>query len=643
MSRSKIEERKARKAKKKAQKEQTVVKKPVWLALALILTLLTYSGIYDNQYVNYDDDVYVTENPLLRNVEVGTLFSDTYLNQYSPVAMVIMGLEYKMSDANPKFIRFMSVLFHLLCVLLVFGVFRIVMKDDFMAGMIALLFGLHPMQVESVAWLAASMKIGTYSFFFLLSIWCYLRYRLTEKKGFLIGTFIAFLASCFCKEQAVILPFVLILVDYLRGQEILKLKVWIEKIPFFIVSVIFGMITLSASKGDELVQKVYEFDLGERLLFAMHSAGMYVIKALAPFELSFFYTYPVKGEIPGYYYVVPLIAIGLIYLLIRAFKRDQRWLAFGIGFFLVNIFLTTLTSVMAVRDVLMADRYIYIPIIGLFFVLIHFVDSKKDSWSPNLKYVFIILGFIYAGISYARVEVFKDSVALFTDVIEKGTIKGKVNPYLALAYNNRGIALKRSGQIDRAQADYASAIESNPSYTNAYLNRGNIYFDAGEDDLAFADYNVVLDATENAKAYSARGAIFAKRGQYDAALADMSRAIELDGFFVDAYSNRALTFLEMGRFDEAIADCSTILKMTPERAEMYELRAYVKSRKGDHQDALVDYDRSIQLDGTKPAFYFNRGLSHRALGNRSAALKDIQKASSLGYPVPPDIMESVKN
>lgn len=643
MSRTKTEERKARKTKKKGLKEQQFNKKPIWLLLALVLTLVSYSGIYDNQYVNYDDDVYVTENPPLRNLEIGTLFSEIYLNQYAPLAMTIAGLEFKASDANLGFIRFMSVFFHLLCVLLVFGIFRIIMRDDFMAAMLALLFGLHPMQVESVAWLAASMKIGTYSFFFLLATWTYLRYRITEKKSFLVWTFLAFLASCFCKEQAVVLPLVLVLIDYLRGKDIFKMKVWVEKIPFFVVSVIFGLVTLKASQGSELVQKVYDFGFGERLLFAMYSAGMYVVRTIAPLDLSFFYTYPVKGEIPAQYYIVPLLVLGLIYLMIRAFKKDQRWLAFGIAFFLVNIFLTTLTAVMAVRDVLMADRYVYIPIIGLFFILVQVVHTRKEGSSSSLKYIFLVLGIVYAGLTFSRVEVFKDSVSLFSDVIEKGTSPGEINPYLALAYNNRGIALKRSGQIDKAQADYAMAIKSNPGYTNAFLNRGNIFFDAGNDDLALADYNVVLDATENAKAYSARGAIFAKRKQYDSAIEDMNKAVKLDGYFTDAYSNRALTYLEMGRFDEAIADCSSILKMTPNRADMYELRAYIKARKGDHQAAIIDFDRSIQLDGGRAAFYFNRGLSYRALENKTLALKDFQRASSMGYTVPADILNTVQN
>jgi tetratricopeptide (TPR) repeat protein len=499
------------------------------------------------------------------------------------------------------------------------------------------------MQVESVAWLAASMKIGTYALFFLLSIWFYLRYKEKGKVKFMIAAFLSFLASCFCKEQAVVLPLVLVAVDYLQGRSLFEKKVWLNKIPFLLTSLIFGIVTLNASGGEEIAQKVYDFQISERLIFATYSVGVYLFKLFIPTDLSFFYTYPIKGDIPAYFYLFPLLLIGLLYIIFKAYKKDLRWLVFGILFFLLNVALTSLTAVMSVRDVIMADRYVYMASLGVFFILISLLNSKKEKWSPMLRSIPLVMGVVFMIISMQRVKVFKNSVTLFTEVIEKGQYKDRHNPYLALPYNNRGIAYKRDKKLELAIKDYEVAIGSNPSYPNGYLNRGNIHFDSGEDDLAVLNYNKVLGLKpRNEKALSARGAIYAKRKQYDDALADLTLAIEIDPYFLDAYSNRALTYLDMGNLDEAIEDVSTYLRYSPAKDDMYEFRGYLYIQKKDYKKALSEFNQAIALNSNRAGYYFNRASAHRGLGNKSAALQDANKAKIKGYQVPQEFFDSLR-
>jgi len=167
-----------KKLKKQSKKKQVQKKQSIqwaFLLVALVAGAIVFSSIFDNAYLNYDDDVYVHENPLIRNLEVGTLFGGSYLSQYSPMAMTLMGVQYKISDSI-GFIRFGSLLTHLLSVLFVFLIFRKLTKEDWMAGVIAVLWAAHPMQVESVAWLSAAMKVGSYTLFYFMSIWMYLKY-----------------------------------------------------------------------------------------------------------------------------------------------------------------------------------------------------------------------------------------------------------------------------------------------------------------------------------------------------------------------------------------------------------------------------------------------------------------------------------
>jgi tetratricopeptide (TPR) repeat protein len=655
MSREKIEARKAKKAKQKQITKEDRIFRPIWLILALVLSLVSYTNIYDNDYLNYDDDIYVTENPPLRNLDFGALYGETYQNQYSPLAMTIVGMEFKANDSL-GFIRFMSVLFHLACVAMVFFTFRLLFTDDIQAGLLALLFGVHPLQVESVAWLAASFKIGSFAFFFLLAMWAYLRYKQTNKQSFQVLTFVSFLASCMCKEQAVVFPMVLIALDYFKGENILKLKTWLSKAPYFALSIIFGIITLRSTQGDEVLQKVYEFGIGERFMFACYGVGMYVIKSIVPYSLSMFYTYPVKEHIPGYFYLFPILVLGIVGLAVWAYKRDQRWLFFGIAFFLINVVLAALTAVMSVRDVIMADRYVYLPLLGVFFIVIHLVWKLKERGQSYAPYTLVVLALIYAGMSFSRVDVFQNTITLFSDVIEKESFEDRLNPYLALPFNNRGIVYKRTGQLDLAMADYESAIAADEGYASGYLNRGNVRFDAAMRtqqqegkaaeakklmDLAKADYDKTLTLEKNPRAYSARGAIFASRKQYAEAIADLSSAIEGDKYFVDAYSNRALTYLEMGEFDKAIADCDHIVSVSPNRAPMYELRGHIKNQNKDFAGAVLDFNTAISLDANQAGYYFNRAFAKSRMQDFAGAKIDAQKAKSMGYPVETAFMNSL--
>ena len=215
----KIKKSSKQKVKKQKQSTDKSSPLPLWLLLALGLTLVAYFSLVNNQYINYDDDLYVTENPLIQNLEVKELFQAKggwFYSQYSPVAMTIMALEFKVFNGNQKMIRATSMGIHLINALLVFFLFRRLMGNEMAAGLIALLFGVHPMQVESVSWLAASFKIGTYAMFFLLACLQYVKYLDNDKKGNLIFAFVFFVLSCMCKEQAVALPVLLLAIDYFK-------------------------------------------------------------------------------------------------------------------------------------------------------------------------------------------------------------------------------------------------------------------------------------------------------------------------------------------------------------------------------------------------------------------------------------------
>ena len=631
MAKTKDKKKLKKQSKKKLVQNKQQGVKWVFLLIAIVAGAIVFSTIFENAYLNYDDDIYVHENPLIRNLEIGKLFSESYASQYSPMAMTIMGIQYKISDSI-AFIRFGSLLIHLLSVFFVFLIFRKLTKEDWMAGLIATLWAVHPMQVESVAWLSAAMKVGSYTLFYFISIWMYLKYLDdTKDKKWWIFSVLVMAISAMCKEQAVALPVMLLAIDYFYRRDVFSAKVLIEKAPYIVLSIIFGVVTLRATAGaldgELIADGGNQFNMIERFFLALHTIVAYVQRTIAPVNLSFFYTYPLKGSIPATVYLNAVLALGLIGAFVLAVLKDKRWLAFGLLVFFINVFFPTLTSLMSVRDVLMADRYMYVPILGLFFMFVYGLNLMKDKLPFSPMYLGFVLALFFAVLGFMRVGIFRDSGTLFSDVIKKESYsKPPLNPHLALAFNNRGIFRKRNGDTKGALADYEMAIRSNKAYPNAYLGRGNIYFNAGQDDKALLDYNKVAELDpKNGYNFSARGSVYGKRGEYEKALTDLNRAIEFEPYLVDAYSNRALIYLSLNKPAEAISDVDNYLRLRPNVADMIELKGVCYMRLGKFNEAVKEISRAIRIS-PRPSFYGNRAKAYEQLGMTAEAQADRAKA-----------------
>ena len=648
------------KTKRKSTKKKTIKKQHTAKALlskknALIilgviffLTFLAFSPLINSTFLNYDDDIYITENIFIRDFSISNLpllFSGFLANQYSPVAMTIMGLEVAMLGMNASNLKIISILFHLLNAFLVFRFISLLFKRTDLALIVAAIFCVHPMQLESVAWLAASMKIEAFACFFLLSLICYTQYLNKKMSSFYYGAaLIFFLLSCFSKEQAVSLAVTLFAIDYLRGRSLLNSRVWLEKIPFLAIAVIFGWMTLSASSGIERNATAALFGVPERLLFVSFTSVAYLVKIAIPFNLSFLYFFPLKASIPITYYLSPLLFIPLVYLLYYSIRKDYKVMAFGMLFFGINIGLAIFSQAFAVRDVIMADRYVYLPVIGtsilLSFGLLEWVKKKPGLKTP----IFMGLGIyvlVLLFLSFQRTTVWKNSITVFSDAIEKAA--SKELPILSLAYGNLGLAKKNNGDIDGAMAAFNQAITLNKADYKSFLNRGNIYFNNGQWDLAIADYNKSEAASQSdPKIYSSRGAAYGSKGIYDLAIKDLTKALELDPSFTDASKNRSVIYFSTRQFEVALQDCNHYLSYVPNDARMVHHRGLVYGELGRLGEAEADVNRAIQLDPNKGEFYLTRSRLSLNKGNKTGALSDAQKALNLGAKVSEEYLNSLR-
>src|SRR5687767_14123482 len=297
-------------------------KNTMQLVVVLVILLITYicfsPALTDKkEFTNWDDPGYVVEQPLAKSLSkenINTLFkpSTQVMLNYHPLTMITLAMNYSSSELNAKPYAITNVIIHILNTFLVFYFLYLMSRKKFWVGALgALWFGIHPMHVESVAWIAERKDV-LYCFFFLLSCITYIRYLETRKIALLFAVFVFFVLSCLSKAMAVPLPLVLLLIDFYFQRKI-NLKVIAEKIPFLAVAVWIGW-NATQIQADQAIADYGTFTTLQRLMFASYGFMMYWAKLILPLKLSAFYPYPALGEdggIPLIYNVAPLIALAI--------------------------------------------------------------------------------------------------------------------------------------------------------------------------------------------------------------------------------------------------------------------------------------------------------------------------------------------
>jgi tetratricopeptide (TPR) repeat protein len=633
--------------KKQTQDKGLLHNRNLLLSLVLIITFIVFLPTLSADFIEtWDDGVYVTDNTTIIDLKWQNLkafFTEPQNGTYVPLPMLSFALEYKVFGLNPLPFHLNNLLLHLLCTAFAFYILRLLRLPVRYAALGALLFGIHPMRVETVAWVTERKDL-LFSVFYLGAIITYIKFILSEKGKlrYFTMTLVLFVFSLFSKIQAVSLPLALLLLDYYLDRP-LKMKLIWEKIPFFALSLGFGILGYFILQQAGSLEINEKFSLFERILFGLFSLSAYLLKLFAPLNLSAFYPYPIKpGEsMPFLYYLAPLFLLLLAALVYLSAKKTKA-VVFGSLFFLVNIMF--LLQILGAGQGYQADRFTYIPYLGLFFLAAwaaqHYTERSKAA-QPLL--IVLVVGFsvFFAAATYARSGVWKNSLSLWTDVIEK--YPGKI----ATAYSNRASSYRKAKQPDLALADYNVAISLDRRDGTSRMNRGNIHFDAGRDSLAFQDYRAALllkmnknkEQTEIHKLYGNLGAIYGRRGVYDSAFYYLDLSLATDSTFAAAWMNRGLTNEVMGRWENAIADFSRYLRYNPDDEKVHSDIGVCYQNLGKFRESLYHFDRCVALKPATGFYYLNRSYSYNALKETDKARQDALKARELGHQVPPAYLQ----
>lgn len=658
---------------------------PVLICLALvILAVIAFSPIKDAGFINFDDNIYVYENAFIKSGLNGDSIQQAFSfemakksGHWHPVTWLSWLIDHSLFGLNPWGYHLINLLLHILNTVLLFLILRRMTKAIWPCAFVAALFAIHPLHVESVAWVTERKDVLS-TFFWMLTIGAYSYY--VEQREFKRYVFVLlfFVLGLMSKSMLVTLPFVLLLLDYWplnRFSEIMperkiqpeglkpvisdkqrkksrkkavekdfvkgtpevekpaafepKFK-WsliypllLEKIPLFLLSILSSIASYIAAESVGTVAFIEMLPLDVRIGNAFVSYVAYVGKMILPINLAIFYPHPER--------VILWQVLGAVSLLI-AITMAVFWM-FKRGPYLITGWLWYLGTLVPVIGIVqagvqaMADRYTYIPLIGLFIILAWSVPELLKKWEYRKEILWGLSGLCILCLSvvtWMQVGYWSDSVALFSHTL-------KITDNNWLIYNSRGNAYYDLGNYRLAVDDFDKAIEFKPDYATAYSNRGAVYNHLGNYKKAIEDFDRAIKIKPiYAEAYNNRGSAHKGLGNYKQAIEDFRKAIEIEPDIAEFYKNRGVVYIHLGYYQQAIEDCNRALEMQPAYAEAHFNRGNAYFTLGNYRQAIEDYNRTTEIRPDFADAYNNRGLAYAGLGDQKQAVNDLKAAARLG-------------
>jgi protein O-mannosyl-transferase len=589
------------------------------VAIILVITFLAYIPALKAGFVNWDDTDYANELYLKGAFSnLGTLLTGSVQGNYHPLTMISLALNYSISGMDAWSYHLVNLLLHMTSCILVFRFIMLLTdRNVIIAFITSLLFGVHPMHVESVAWVSERKDV-LYGVFFIAALIAYTKYiDARDRKQYWTSVMFLILALL-SKPAAVIFPLVLFCIDFFRRRE-LNSRLLIEKIPFFVLAFVMGLITFLAQKEKGAIDTEV-LTMSTRFFMGFYGIMMYIIKMILPVGLSPLYPFPpLNKSLPVEYYLAPAFAIVLVGVVVYSLRKT-RVVAFGVLFYITNLLLVL--QFLPVGSAVIADRYSYLPYVGLFFIIGWLISRYSKDNLKRSYYVSLPLGILLLVLTSRQATVWTSGASLWDHAIE-------INPN-SKAYDLRARLYTEEKNYDMALSYYNEALKLNAIDHEAFVDRGNVYFNTNKLDLAYQDYKKALSIKQNyPPALDNLGALFAMGGRYDSALACFNKALVIQPDYVPPYRNRALALMDLRRYDEAIRDFETFLKFNPDNPDIFNALGACYRLGGKNLDAIANINKALAMK-EDPHFYLNRSYCYNNLNKKEDARRDALAAKNGG-------------
>ena len=637
-------------------------------------TLIAFWQVNHCDFINYDDPSYVTENVHIRHgittEAIRWAFTTGYAANWHPVTWISHMLDVELFGLKPRWHHLTNLLFHIANTLLLFFVFHRITKTTWQSAFVAALFALHPLHVESVAWVAERKDVLS-TFFWMLTMGAYIHYVEHPRFRSYLAVFTFLALGLMSKPMLVTLPFILLLLDYWplqrfeqktptqeipaeinkpisaskregksSGKQTVQAIVkeeepadrkyqWalvrpllIEKIPLFALAALSSITTFIVQQKGGSVASLEGIAPGVRIANAFVSYIIYVRKVIWPDDLAVFYPHP--GLLP-FWQILGAVFL-LIAVTVTVILEAKRFPYLAVGWLWFTGTLVPVIGIVQVGSQALADRYTYVPLIGLFIMAAWGVPELLKNWryrkealaASSALILMCLLIFTWTQVGYWR-----SSVELYDHAL-------KVTGNNDTIHNNRGDAYCRLGNLRQAILDFDKAVEINPQYAEAYYNRGVTYGKLGNHRQAIEDFDRAIEAgPERPEPYYNRGFAYGELGDFRKAIENYDRAIEINSENAEAYNSRGVAYGKLGDLRQAISDYERAIEINPGFTMAFNNRGFAYDSLGYHKQAIEDYNRAIEIDPDSVKAYYNRGIAYSELGNNGQAVEDMKTAARL--------------
>ena len=582
--------------------------------LLLVLTTVTvFWQVRNHEFINLDDSKYVTEN---RHVQNGlTLdsmiwaFTTNQVANWHPLTWLAHMLDCQLYGLNPKGHHLTNVFLHLLNTLLLFFILQRMTGALWRSGLVAAFFALHPLHVESVAWVAERKDVLS-TLFWLLTMWGYIWYVERPRLTRYLLTLLAFTLGLMTKPMLVTMPCVLLLLDYwplkrfqlrqpggdtpattgtFEEQGAPFLRLLLEKTPFFALAAASSIVTFLAQRSGGAVSALDVYPVKIRIANALVSYVSYIGQMVWPRGLAVFYPHP-GTRLPGWHAVGAGLLLACISIAVIRAARRHPYLAVGWLWYLGT--LVPVIGLVQVGAQAMADRYTYVPLIGLFVII---AWSIPDLLAGN-HYRKIVLSMAVGTVllaltvsSWLQVQHWKNNLTLFKHAL-KVTAKNYV------AHDSLGNALAQQGKVEEAIDHYYEALKIKPNLVNLHNNLGVALLEQRKVKEAMSHYDIALRLNADyAETYNNFGVAWFTVGEFDKAIAHYHEALRLDPAYGKAHNNMGNALVEHGRFEEAILHYSKALETKVHYPEAHNNLGVALAQQGKLNEAIVQFKEALLL------------------------------------------------
>ncbi len=564
--------------------------------LLTVIVLAAYGQVYQFGFVNIDDSLYVTENSRVQSGITWKSFSWAFLTTYAefwhPLTWLSLMLDHQLFGLNAGGYHVTNLILHILSTLMLFWLFDRMTKEVWKSAFVAALFAIHPLHVESVAWIGERKDILS-AFFWMMTLCLYVYY--TEKPVIrrYLPVLFSFMLALMSKPMVVTLPLIMILLDFwplkrcASGKDLLLWQVK-EKIPFFILSAMFSLLAFLAQQN----QTVKNFSLISRLANAPVSFVAYLFKTFWPFHLTIFYPFPQQvplSQVFGAVLLIILISIGVMMM-------SRKWPYLFVGWFWYCITILPVVGIIQIGKHAMADRYTYLPLIGIGVMLAWGAPAlftKGDKYSKILFSAGIVFIVLWTLLTEKQCGYWENSKKLFSHALS-------VTENNYLAHNNLGLAFFAEGKTREAIDQYNQSLSIKPMMPDHFF------------------------------VYNNRGLAYSRLGLHQKALEDLGRAIELKPDYADAYGNRGVVYSNLENHQLAFEDFNKAIALNPDDPDLYNNRGVASVKLGFYQRAIDDFSKAIERSPGNLDAIYKRSVVYLEQGNRDLGCRDARKACELG-------------